>query len=66
MARTCALLTKNRVLGIGRKIVLLVFFVETLRMRSAVSASPLVLARLLLAITLLLKRAHYDSRNSVK
>jgi hypothetical protein len=35
-------------------------------MRSAVSASPLVLARLLLAITLLLKRAHYDSRNSVK
>jgi hypothetical protein len=45
-------------LGIGRKIVLLVFLMETLRVRSAVSASPLVLARLPFTVTLLLKRAH--------
>ena len=53
-------------LGIGRKIVLLVFLMEALRVGSAVSASPLVLGWLLLAVTLLLKRVHSDSRNSVK
>ena len=43
-------------LGIGRKIVLFIFLMETLRVGSAVSASPLVLGRLLLVVALLLKR----------
>jgi hypothetical protein len=43
---------------VGREIMLLVFFFEMLRVCPAVSAPPLMPARLLPAITLLLGLAH--------